>query len=59
MPIDLSRHLGAVTRTVANRMHEGRPANVVIASRAYDTPVEDLWDALTNKDRIPRWFLPV
>ena len=59
MPMDLSRHLGAVTRSVANRMHEGRPANVVIASRAYDTTVEDLWDALTNKERIPRWFLPV
>ncbi len=21
--------------------------------------VEDLWDALTNRERIPRWFLPV
>jgi uncharacterized protein YndB with AHSA1/START domain len=59
MPMDLSRHLGAVTRTVITRTHEGRPANVVVASRPYDTTVEDLWDALTNKDRIPRWFLPV
>ena len=59
MSIDLSRHLGAITRTVDNRMHEGRPARVVIATRSYDTTVEDLWDALTNKERIPRWFLPV
>jgi uncharacterized protein YndB with AHSA1/START domain len=59
MPTDLSRHLGAVARTVDNRTHEGRPARVVIASRWYDTTVEDLWDALTNKERIPRWFLPV
>jgi len=59
MTMDLSRHLGAVVRTVANRVHEGRPAHVVTASRAYDTTVEDLWDALTNKERIPRWFLPI
>ena len=59
MPLDLSSQLGAVTRAVTNRIHEGRPANVVIASRTYDTTVEDLWDALTSKERIPRWFLPV
>jgi uncharacterized protein YndB with AHSA1/START domain len=32
---------------------------VVVASRAYDTSIEDLWDALTNAERIPRWFLPI
>jgi uncharacterized protein YndB with AHSA1/START domain len=28
-------------------------------SRTYDAPVEDVWDACTNPERIPRWFLPV
>lgn len=28
-------------------------------SRVYPTAVDDLWDALTNPERIPRWFLPV
>jgi uncharacterized protein YndB with AHSA1/START domain len=28
-------------------------------TRTYDAPVEDVWDACTNPDRIPRWFLPV
>ena len=28
-------------------------------TRLYDTSVDDLWDALTSKERIPRWFLPV
>jgi uncharacterized protein YndB with AHSA1/START domain len=25
----------------------------------YDTPTEDLWDACTNPERLPRWFLPI
>src|SRR5688572_21516456 len=59
MKFDLSRHVGAVTRAVENRLHDGQPARAVIASRTYDTTVEDLWEALTSKARIPRWFLPV
>jgi uncharacterized protein YndB with AHSA1/START domain len=31
----------------------------VEVSRAYETPVEDLWDACTDPERIVRWFLPV
>jgi hypothetical protein len=30
-----------------------------IARRTYPTDQADLWDALTNADRIPRWFLPI
>jgi uncharacterized protein YndB with AHSA1/START domain len=59
MAIDLAQHMGAVVRTVENREHEGSPARAVVAARTYETTVEDLWDALTNKERIPRWFLPV
>jgi uncharacterized protein YndB with AHSA1/START domain len=28
-------------------------------SETYATTVDDLWDACTNPERIPRWFLPV
>jgi len=59
MQFDVARQIGAVTRVVENRTHDGRPARVVIATRSYDTTVDDLWDALTSKERIPRWFLPV
>ena len=59
MKIDIPRHVGAVTRAVENRMHDGHPARVVLASRTYDTTVDDLWDALTSRERIPRWFLPI
>jgi uncharacterized protein YndB with AHSA1/START domain len=30
-----------------------------VAERTYDTTVEDMWDAVTTAERIPRWFLPV
>lgn len=59
MNFDALRYVGAVTREIHSRMHEGRPARVLIASCAYDTSQSDLWDAITNPERIPRWFLPV
>jgi uncharacterized protein YndB with AHSA1/START domain len=59
MKIDIAATLGAVTREVSTREHEGRPARVVVAARTYDTSIDDLWDALTNAERIPRWFMPI
>jgi uncharacterized protein YndB with AHSA1/START domain len=59
MQFDVPRQIGAVTRELATRLHEGRPARVIVAARTYDTTVEDLWDAVTSRERIPRWFLPV
>lgn len=51
--------LGAEFRRFENREHEGKPARVVVAVRTYDTDCADLWDALTSRERIPRWFLPI
>lgn len=59
MKLDIITQLGAITRAVHEREHEGQPARAVVASRTYDTTVEDLWDAITSPERIPRWFLPV
>lgn len=59
MKFDLAQHIGAVTRTVLERDHNGRKAKVVIASRVYDSGIADVWDAITNPERIPRWFMPV
>jgi uncharacterized protein YndB with AHSA1/START domain len=59
MQIDAANVLGLVTRSVRNFDKDGRPATAVTLSRLFDTDVDDLWDALTNKERIPRWFLPV
>jgi uncharacterized protein YndB with AHSA1/START domain len=58
--IDVLRYIGAVTtREVQSRDHDGRPARVVVATCAYDTTIDDVWDAITSPERIPRWFLPI
>ena len=56
---DVAKHLGAVTRAVEDSTHEGTPVKVVVASRTYPTDAADLWSAVTDPDRIPRWFAPV
>lgn len=57
-PLDVARVLGLVTRTLIEQT-EGKPEHVVVASRTYDSHIDDVWDALTNPRRIPRWFLPI
>jgi len=59
MPFDLRAHLGAATRAVRNIERDGKPAKAVIATCVYETDAADLWDALTNAERLRRWFLPV
>ena len=43
MKIDVASQIGAVTREVGTRQHNGRPARLVVASRTYNTTVEDVW----------------
>jgi uncharacterized protein YndB with AHSA1/START domain len=50
---------GAEFREVTEREYEGQPSRVVVAVKTYATSPDDLWDALTNPERIPRWFLPI
>jgi uncharacterized protein YndB with AHSA1/START domain len=47
-----ARHLG--TRTI-----DGDEAHVLAVTETYDGEVDEIWDAVTNPERIPRWFLPV
>lgn len=57
--MNFDAHLGAVTRTVTVLEKDGKPARGVTLERTFATSVADLWDALTNPERLPRWFLPV
>lgn len=59
MQIDVARVLGLVTRSVRSFDKDGKPASAVTLTRLYDTSVDDLWDAVTSRERIPRWFAPV
>jgi uncharacterized protein YndB with AHSA1/START domain len=59
MTIDLTAHMRAMSRTVRNLERDGKPAKAVVATCTYPTDPADLWDALTNPERLPRWFAPV
>jgi uncharacterized protein YndB with AHSA1/START domain len=57
--IDVDHQISAVRRVVGERVLEAGTARVLTASQVYDGTVEELWDACTNAERIPRWFLPI
>jgi uncharacterized protein YndB with AHSA1/START domain len=57
--IDVAHQISAVQRRVGSRVLEAGDARTVTVSQVYDADLEDLWDACTNPERIPRWFLPV
>ena len=59
MNFDFESHLGATERSVSLLERDGRPASAVTISRSLTATVDDLWDAVTNGDRIPRWAMPI
>lgn len=50
---------GLVTRELRRGERDGAPTRIAVARREYATTPEDLWNALTDPERIPRWFLPI
>jgi uncharacterized protein YndB with AHSA1/START domain len=56
---DVQQQINAVSRRVGTRTLEAGEARVSTIGRVYDTGPDDLWDAVTDPDRIARWFLPV
>ena len=59
MDFDTNEHLRAVERSVSSLPRDGLSARAITISRSYATTIKDLWDAVTNGERIPRWFLPI
>jgi uncharacterized protein YndB with AHSA1/START domain len=57
--IDVAHQISAVRRQVGSRVLEAGEARIVAISQTYDASLDDVWDACTNPERIPRWFLPV
>jgi uncharacterized protein YndB with AHSA1/START domain len=57
--IDIVREVEAVKREVGEGRVPAGDGRFVRLQRDYDAPIEDVWDALTNPERIGRWFLPV
>ncbi len=56
---DLIDQLHAVHRHVGTGEVPAGAARVVTLRRTYPADVEDVWDAVTDPERIARWFLPV
>ncbi len=57
--MDISAQVGLVERSVRADERDGEPTRVVVASQEYPAGIDDVWDAITNPERLPRWFLPV
>src|SRR3982750_1486433 len=57
--IDIPAEINAIQREVGEGRLAAGDAHVVRLRRTYNAPIEDVWDALTNPDRIGRWFLPI
>jgi uncharacterized protein YndB with AHSA1/START domain len=57
--IDIANQLAAIYREVSERPGEGGEDVAVLIRRSYDAEIEDVWDAITDPDRMKRWFLPV
>lgn len=59
MEKDILTLVGAVGREVAGGERDGQPVRRITATRTYPSDIADVWDAITNPERIPRWLLPV
>jgi uncharacterized protein YndB with AHSA1/START domain len=59
--MDIASQLNAIHRQVEQRFPaDGSGERVsVLLRRSYDAPIGDVWDALTEPDRIKRWFMPI
>jgi uncharacterized protein YndB with AHSA1/START domain len=57
--IDIPSQLAAIYREVGDRPIEGGDAVGVLLRRSYPAGMEDVWNAVTDPERMKRWFLPV
>jgi uncharacterized protein YndB with AHSA1/START domain len=53
--LDIAQQIGAIRRDVAE---DGDLVRVQM-DRRYPSPTADVWEALTDPDRISRWMLPI
>jgi uncharacterized protein YndB with AHSA1/START domain len=57
--IDVKEQISAVRRKVGMRTLEAGEARTITISQTYAAAVDDVWDACTNVERIPRWLMPI
>jgi uncharacterized protein YndB with AHSA1/START domain len=59
VPIPPHEQLRAVVRSLTSTQRDGQEMRLLTAERRYPAGPDEVWDALTNPERIPRWFTPV
>lgn len=57
--IDIVREIEAVEREVGTGRLAAGEGRAIRLRRTYAAPIDDVWDAITNPERISRWFLPI
>jgi uncharacterized protein YndB with AHSA1/START domain len=57
--VDVQGQLAAVTREIADEDIDGYPSRVQTLAQTYPSPIDDVWDAVTDAGRIARWFSPI
>ena len=57
--MDIIQQIDAVSRQLAQRADTNGATVVVTVGRRYPATVADVWRALTDPERVRRWFLPV
>lgn len=57
--IDIVSQINDTHREVGSRRIPAGEGRTVLLRRRYGPPIEEVWNACTDPDRINRWFLPV
>jgi len=56
---DIVDQINAVHRELGKKSIPAGDGKVLLLRRRYDAPIEEVWDACTQPERLRRWFLPV
>jgi uncharacterized protein YndB with AHSA1/START domain len=57
--IDIMSQIDAIDREVSRRQGVDGEEVAVLIRRSYDAPSADVWNALTDPERVRRWFYPL
>jgi uncharacterized protein YndB with AHSA1/START domain len=57
--IDIQSQIEAIDREVTRREGTSGEEVSVLINRTYDSAIDDVWEALTDPERVKRWFMPL
>ncbi|GAA3749937.1 SRPBCC family protein [Plantactinospora mayteni] len=57
--IDIVNQVNATHRKIGNQAVASGEGRSVLLRRTYDAPIEDVWSACTDPERISRWLAPI